>query len=292
MRGDPTATGLIEAGKLAADLGVDSLWVGDSLTARPRHDPLTLLAGLAVAVPEVELGTAVLLPALKNPVVLAQQIATLDQLAQGRLIVGVGIAADTPDVQKEFAAASVPFEKRVGRLLEGIRLMRKLWHGEAVSWEGRWSLTEQSVAPTPYRVGGPPIWLGTSTDAGLKRIAEHFEGWLPIGPDVETFRSRHNVLASYCGPKTVSTALYATVAVMDDEDTAQQAIDDYLRDYYGAPPQAMRAIQACCGGNLETVLAFLRGYVTAGADHLVLRIVGNHTSTLQSIIAEKAQLAS
>ena len=73
-------------------IGIDSIWVGDSLLARPRHDPLTLLAAVAAAVPDVGLGTAVLLPALRNPVVLAQQLATIDQISEGRLIIGAGIA--------------------------------------------------------------------------------------------------------------------------------------------------------------------------------------------------------
>ena len=80
MRAEHGTTHMINAAKKAADLGFDSLWVGDSLTARPRHDPITMLAALGTAVHQVELGTAVLLPALRNPVLLAQQLATLDQL--------------------------------------------------------------------------------------------------------------------------------------------------------------------------------------------------------------------
>ena len=83
--------------------------------------------GLRGAIPGIEVGTAVLLPALRNPVVLAQQLATVDQLAEGRLIVGAGIAPDTPGVRAEFAAAGVPFDGRVGRYMEGVRLCRELW---------------------------------------------------------------------------------------------------------------------------------------------------------------------
>ena len=95
-----------------------------------------MLAGLATAIEDVEIGTAVLLPALRNPVLLAQQLATIDQLSEGRLIVGAGIAADAPPVHAEFAAAGVPFARRVGRFMESFRLMRALWTGEPVSWFG------------------------------------------------------------------------------------------------------------------------------------------------------------
>lgn len=290
MLGAHSATDLIEAGKTAADYGYDSLWVGDSLTARPRHDPLTMLAGLATAVSEVELGTAVLLPALRNPVLLAQQLATIDQLSQGRLIVGAGIAADIPAVQAEFRTAGVPFEKRVGRFMEGFRLMRALWAGEAVSWDGRWTLCEQALAPLPFQSGGPRIWIGTSSDAGLARTAKHFDGWMPLGPDLATFSARRQTLLAHRGSQPISTALYATVALHDEPAVADQAIDDYLQNYYGVPPAAMRAVQACCGGSLDTILGFLSDYAQAGADHIVLRIVGDAARTLQAIASERHQL--
>lgn len=113
MEGRPAARPLLDAARRAGDLGLESVWVGDSLLARPRHDPLTMLAAVAAAVPDVAVGTAVLLPALRNPVVLAQQLATIDQISEGRLIVGAGIAGDLPGTRREFTAAGVPFEGRV-----------------------------------------------------------------------------------------------------------------------------------------------------------------------------------
>src|ERR1700759_2306646 len=140
MEGRPETGPLLELAARAADLGYASVWVGDSLAARPRHDPLTLLAGVAGRVPGMTIGTAVLLPMLRNPVVLAHQVATLDQIAEGKLILGVGFAADRPNIRAEFAAAGVPFEHRIGRMLEGLRLCRALWSGHPVGWEGRWQM--------------------------------------------------------------------------------------------------------------------------------------------------------
>ena len=160
MAGRPEAVPLLELAERAAGLGFNSIWVGDSLLARPRHDPLTLLAAVAARVPRVELGTAVLLPALRNPVVLAQQVATLDQISEGRVILGVGIASDVPNIRSEFVAAGVPFEKRVGRLLEGMQLCRALWTGKPVSWDGRWKVEgacwgRRRTAPAGRRCGSP-----------------------------------------------------------------------------------------------------------------------------------------
>src|ERR1700687_418824 len=161
MEGRPEAAPLLALAERAEGLGYDSIWGGDSILERPRHEPLTLLSAVAArsrrarARPRrAELGTAVLLPALRNPVVLAHGIATLDQISEGRFILGVGIASDVPNIRAEFTACGVPFEKRVGRMLEGLRLTRELWTGQPVNWNGRWGMESSTLGPTPHRPGG------------------------------------------------------------------------------------------------------------------------------------------
>src|SRR5438128_6829808 len=177
MEGRPETAPLLALAERAEALGFDSVWVGDSLLARPRHDPLTLLAAVAARATRVALGTAVFLPALRNPVVLAHQLATLDQISEGRLVLGAGIASDVPNIRAEFAAAGVPFEGRVGRMMEGLRLARALWTGKPVDWQGRWPVQSGVLGPTPYRPGGPPIWMAGSVRPALERAARHFDGW-------------------------------------------------------------------------------------------------------------------
>lgn len=296
MSGDPATGSLLDAARFAQGLGFDSIWVGDSLLARPRHDPLTLLAAVAATVPDVELGPAVLLPALRNPVVLAHQLATIDQISEGRLRLGVGIAGDTPAIRAEFAAAGVPFEGRVGRLMEGLRLAQRLWSGERVSWDGRWQVDQGVLAPVPHTTSGPPIWLAAGADVGIERAARHYDGWFPIGPDVETFGRRHDLFvdaAQQAGrdPSSLTTAIYLTIAIDDDAEAANTAIDQYLHAYYGAPPSLMRSFQACCGGTLDDVLTFVRGYIAAGADHVVLRLVGDHDTMLHDLAQRRDELS-
>ena len=98
MEGSPDGVPLIELAQSAENLGYDSVWIGDSLIDRPRHEPLTMLAGVAACTKEITLGTAVLLPALRNPILLAQQVATLDQLSAGRFILGIGIGPSNHQV--------------------------------------------------------------------------------------------------------------------------------------------------------------------------------------------------
>src|SRR5499426_4328248 len=101
MSGRPETGPLLTMAERAESAGFDSVWIGDSITARPRHEPLTLLAAVAARTRRVRLGTAVLLPALRNPVVLAHVVGTLDRIAEGRLILGVGIAGDNPAIRRE-----------------------------------------------------------------------------------------------------------------------------------------------------------------------------------------------
>ncbi|MDE0511881.1 MAG: LLM class flavin-dependent oxidoreductase [Gammaproteobacteria bacterium] len=285
MTGKHETSALIEEGRQAQSLGFDSLWVGDSLFARPRHDPLTLLAGFATAIPGVELGTAVLLAALRNPIILAQQLATIDQLSEGRLVVGVGIGADTPSIHAEFAAAGVPFERRVGRLVESMQLCKALWQGEPVSWEGRWQLSEVTLGPKPYRAGGPPIWYASSVDAGVKRAGEYFDGWLPIGPDTETIARQHKLLDD-----ETTTAVYVTLCIHDDTEEADRQIDEYMVEYYKVPAKVMRRMQVICSGDADTVMASLRSLVDAGADHLIVRVIGDTETTLATIAERRSNL--
>ena len=87
---------------------------------------------------------------LRNPVLLAHQVATLDQISKGRVILGIGTARDVPAIRAEFEAAGVPFEKRIGRMLEQMRLCRALWAGEPVDWDGLWTVKQGELAPKPY----------------------------------------------------------------------------------------------------------------------------------------------
>ena len=288
MSGAPGTAELLRLAERAETLGYDSVWVGDSLLARPRHEPLTLLAGVAARTRRVELGTAVLLPALRNPVLLAHQVATLDRIAEGRLILGVGIAADVPSVRDEFEAAGVPFEKRVGRMLEGLRLCRALWSGEPVDWDGRWRVKQGVLSPTPHRPGGPPIWVGGSTRAGRERAGREFDGWFPTGPDAagwgDRWREVHTIAAEVGrAPGSVTGAVYLTLAIDDDAVAGNARIDAYLEQYYGAPASVLRTWQACFAGPAEAASEWLAGYTKAGATHIVLRFVGDQDALLETV---------
>ncbi|HEX9557344.1 MAG TPA: LLM class flavin-dependent oxidoreductase [Reyranella sp.] len=303
MAGQPETAPLLALAERAEALGFDSVWVGDSLLARPRHDPLTLLAAVAARTRRVELGTAVLLPALRNPVVLAHQVATLDRLAEGRLILGVGIATDVPNIRAEFEAAGVPFDKRVGRLVEGLALARALWRGEPVDWpkdgsknrEGRWTVKSGVIGPTPHRPGGPPIWIAGSVTPALRRAGRLFDGWFPNGPTAAAYGAQWAEVQDAArgagrDPAALTPAMYLTLAIDDDKARAEARIDAYLEQYYGVRPDVTRKRQMCFAGPAGAAATWLKAYADAGARHLVLRFDGDHERQLETVARLRGEL--
>jgi probable F420-dependent oxidoreductase len=295
MAGEPDAAPLLALAERAERLGFDSIWVGDSITARPRHEPLTLLAAVAGRTSRVEIGTAVLLPALRNPVVLAHLVATLDQVSQGRFILGVGIAADVPNIRAEFAACGVPFEKRVGRMMEGLRLMRALWTGQPVDWDGRWKVERGVVGPTPYRPGGPPLWVGGSLPASIERAGRYFDGWMPITPDAAEWGRQWREIKAIAraagrNADALTGSMYLNIVLDDDAARANARLDHFLETYYGQPAAVLRKRQRSYAGPKAGVAEWLNGYVTAGCSHLVLRFAGDHERHMEIIAGLRGQV--
>ena len=286
MENQPETGSLLALAERAEALGFDSIWVGDSVTARPRHDPLTLLAAVAARTRKAELGTAVLLPALRNPVLLAHQVATLDRISEGRLILGIGIAADMPAIRLEFEATGVPFDKRVGRMNEAMRLCKALWSGKPVDWDGLWTVKQGTVGPTPHRPGGPPIWFGGGLPAGRARTGRLYDGWFPNLPTAEEYPAqmeevRAAARAAGRDPEAITPAIYLTLAIDDDAARADAKINAYLEHYYNVPAVAMRKRQRSFAGPAAEAAAWIESYADAGATHIMLRFAGDHERHLE-----------
>jgi alkanesulfonate monooxygenase SsuD/methylene tetrahydromethanopterin reductase-like flavin-dependent oxidoreductase (luciferase family) len=139
--------------------------------------PIPLLARVAAETdPHVTLGTGVLLAPLYHPVVLAEELATLDAVCRGRLVVGIGAGYR----RVEFQSIDVPFEERVERLEESVAVLRAMWGGsESVTHHGRHFQLE-GVTPhlRPVRPGGPPLWIGARSRAAVLRAARLGDAWL------------------------------------------------------------------------------------------------------------------
>ena len=178
----------------AEALGFDSLWTGEHVVLPdPRQapspappdfamlHPSTSLAYLAGVTERVKLGTGITLIAQRNPVVLAKEMASLDVVSGGRLLLGIGAGY----LHQEFAALGVEFRERGARTDEYVAAMRSLWNDDKPSFNGRFVRFENVQAmPRPVQAGGPPIIVGGASDAALKRTVAYAQGWYGFALDV------------------------------------------------------------------------------------------------------------
>ena len=163
----------IDAGFLTDHPAPDTRW----LAAGGHHalEPTVALAAAGAATSSLRLHTHIYVLAYRNPFLAAKALTTLDALAPGRLILGVGAGYLRP----EFTALGVPFDERGDRLDESLEVLRALWAGEVVAGSGAgWSAkgVEQSPAPA----SPPPIWIGGNSAAARRRVAQHGQGWSPF----------------------------------------------------------------------------------------------------------------
>jgi alkanesulfonate monooxygenase SsuD/methylene tetrahydromethanopterin reductase-like flavin-dependent oxidoreductase (luciferase family) len=273
MTGEHDARGLVDFAKTAEDVGFDSVWVGDSLLARTRAEPLSVLSAVAAVTQRVALGTAALIAPLRQPLLAAAQAATVDQLSGGRLILGLGSGAPLPESRREFDAVGMPFPGRGARLDKSVAMWRRTWSGRG----------EFADALPPARPGGPPVWLaGSDTTKVIERVAATYDGWLPYLPDVNAYARAWDRIRAQAS-REVTPALYATVNLNGAHANAE--LDEYLRAYYGQPLDVMRHVQAIRGGSARECFDWLARYVDAGARHLIVRI-GSLNARPESVAEE------
>jgi alkanesulfonate monooxygenase SsuD/methylene tetrahydromethanopterin reductase-like flavin-dependent oxidoreductase (luciferase family) len=271
---------IIDLAERAEAHGFDSVWVGDSILARPRLEAFTTLAAVAWRARRVKLGTAVLLSALRHPVVLANEAANLDLLADGRLILGLGIATKTPATEREFAACGVPFNRRIGLFEEGVTIMRRLWTEPSVTFSGRhFQLQDVSLGLRPRQSSGIPLWLAGSVDNALRRVVRLGDGWFPNPASPQVFAEhweRLQRLASEAGQDAqgLQRCVYTTLNINDDVVQAEREARAFIEGYYNVPFDVMARRQGVCFGQAATCVAWLKEFVAAGAQTVVLRFGG------------------
>ena len=273
----PNFQQILDLAEQAEALGFDSVWVGDSVLARPRFEALTTLAAIAARTERVRLGTAVLLPVLRQPVVLANEVASLDNVAHGRLILGVGIGGNNPSVAQEFAACGVPIARRVGMFEETLTLMRRLWTEPEVTFQGRYFQVQSvRLGLRPLQLSGVPLWLAGSVDNALRRVLRLGDGWLPISSSPQAFTAdweRLQVLGQAMGrdARDLHRCLYTTLNVNADFVQAERELRAFIESYYGIPYEVQATRNGLCAGSPEQCIAWLQAFIDAGAQTIVIR---------------------
>jgi probable F420-dependent oxidoreductase len=202
---EATPEGIVASARRAEELGFDALLVNDHIIVdgTPQvvaswgntYDPLVVLAYLAARTSRIRLGTSVLILPYRNPVATAKMIATLDQMSGGRVIAGVGAGWNAA----EFAALGVPFHERGARTTEYLRLWQACWAPGETTFHGRFfSFDKMHVKPKPLQQPHPPIWVGGTSDAALRRAAAFAQVWQPTPLALADLLERQAYLRQAC----------------------------------------------------------------------------------------------
>jgi alkanesulfonate monooxygenase SsuD/methylene tetrahydromethanopterin reductase-like flavin-dependent oxidoreductase (luciferase family) len=281
---------LIECATVADQSGTfESVWVGDSLIHKPRLEAITMLAALATHTKRVRLGTICMASfPVRHPVLLAIQWASLDQISKGRSLLGVCIGGAH---EGELRAFGVKREERVGRMKEGIELLRQIWRDEQVVHRGKYhTLENYNIVPKPVQKP-PPIWIAVSpdreqagdkvVDQAMRRVALLADGYITMGVTAAEMEKRLRVIeqtANEIGKdlSNFEVAIHGMVNINDDKHAAYAQAKDYFNHYYGPtyPPESLIKVWLAHGPPKDCA-GLIQQWIDMGITTPVLRFTAN-----------------
>jgi alkanesulfonate monooxygenase SsuD/methylene tetrahydromethanopterin reductase-like flavin-dependent oxidoreductase (luciferase family) len=305
--GATTAAELVRLAERADRSGAfGSVWVGDSLLAKPRLESIALLSGIATRTARVRLGTVCMASlTLRDPILLAIQWASLDQLAGGRTILGAclgGAGAAMGAGALEAEVYGVPNRGRVTRMEEAIALLRRLWLEDDVSFAGQvYRLAGVTALPKPIQ-SPPPIWIATNPKRGvasaevieraLVRVGRLGDGYMTDAATADEFRWRWERIrgaAADAGrdPSTLGSSIHLMVNLNDESARAFDEARRFLAQYYGEDFGRAYLEVWVLSGPPEAVAARLRAYLDAGCTVPIVRFASwEQEKQLDRFVAE------
>lgn len=229
---------LLEQAQLLEKTNYSSIWLGEHHSSGDIFfPPLVTLAGIASNTKKIKIGTNILVLPLHHPIQVAEEMAMLDVMSNGRMIPGVAIGYRV----EEFKAFNVPAKNKTSLLEEQVPLLRRLWSEDKVSHFGRYfSFENVAVNPKPAQ-SGMPIWIGASgaaPDSAIDRIAKLGDAWLadqstPLSIHKKKFEYYRNALRKYGkDPSTMEFPLLREMYVADDIETARKDIEKEMLGKY------------------------------------------------------------
>jgi alkanesulfonate monooxygenase SsuD/methylene tetrahydromethanopterin reductase-like flavin-dependent oxidoreductase (luciferase family) len=293
---------ILDAAVLAEGSGIfESVWFGDSLIHKPRLDSIVMLSAAATRTDKVRLGVICMASfPVRHPVQLAIQWASLDQLSKGRMILGVCIGGGH---EGELKAFGVQRGERVGRLAEGINLLREIWSDNEVHHDGKfYRLDGYKIVPKPVQKPCP-IWIAVSPDRAIvgdegvaramKRVATLADGYISLAVEPEEMARRLDLIEKYAHEAGRSldrfeVAIHGMVNINDEKRKAYEESKYYFDNYYapGYPSEALLRIWLA-HGSPEECAALIRGWIEMGFRTLVLRFTsGNQIGQIERFITD------
>jgi alkanesulfonate monooxygenase SsuD/methylene tetrahydromethanopterin reductase-like flavin-dependent oxidoreductase (luciferase family) len=257
--GTPGAT-LVRWARLAEERGFSTLATIDRI-AYPSYESLISLAAAAAVTSRIGLLTNILLAPTRNPVLLAKEAASVDQLSGGRLTLGLGVGGRKDD----FELAEQGFEDRGSRLDQALELMHRIWMGEPVGD------ADKPVGPPPFREGGVPILVGGTTDRAIERTVKWGQGWTAggaspeqVAPFAEKVREAWKESAREGEPRIVALSYFAL------GEKAEEGSTSYIKDYYGYLGEWVDGIARGVPKSPESVRDTVARFEDTGVDELIL----------------------
>ncbi len=252
---------------------VDSVWLTDRIVSSKLNlEPIVALSFIAARTKRMLIGTSVLALPLRNPTILAKELATLDYLSDGRMLPAIGLGTEQ---ELEYEACGVRRKDRASRTDEMLIIMRKLWTGQHISFNGEhFKLNRVCIKPTPVRPELPPLWIGGRSSAALRRVAKLGDGWLAsrvMPEDIVLGKKMIEETAKTFG-RTVDYDHYGVILNCCLADTRADAIKlskpylihDKARTNLNTP--FLDAI-----GTTDDVIDVIDKFVAAGATKFVMR---------------------
>jgi alkanesulfonate monooxygenase SsuD/methylene tetrahydromethanopterin reductase-like flavin-dependent oxidoreductase (luciferase family) len=295
----PSFDQLWEDAALAEQMNFDQIWLGDSVCIlnRARGDCLTTMAALACKTNRIKIGTVPLIAALRNPVLLAHSLATLDVISRGRISVGVSVAGTAEYNEREFIACGVPFHQKAGRLSESIVLMRRLWSEKSFAFDGTYyQFKEVGVLPKPVQKPGIPIWIAAAkNENAFRRVARLADGWVTIAHQLEDFTIRRRKIDAYAAEfgrqnQMRGSLLFASLNLGSDSEAAKEEGWSWMEQFFGRPRTEITH-QATIFGTVKDCAETLRRYIDAGLTGLIIRIASSDEKTQMQRIVEQLKPA-
>jgi alkanesulfonate monooxygenase SsuD/methylene tetrahydromethanopterin reductase-like flavin-dependent oxidoreductase (luciferase family) len=291
---------LLDLSERVEQLGFDSVWVGDSLFSKPRYESISLLSAISQRTERVRLGTACLVSTMRNPLVLAMEWATLDQISGGRTIFGPCMGSAEVRVRQEYKALGLPFKDRAQIFEEGLQVLRQLWtegsvefHGDFFDYEDIAFHSGTEMAPLMPVQKPPPTWIVSnprlideSHDERMvaimrracRRIIEYGDGWMTCcraqHPEelTEQLGYLHDAAAELGRDfDDYEVSYQVTMNVGDSAEEAGRAFDEYISKYYPELSQAMDLSNWGPVGSPEEIAAWLREFADRGVTHFICR---------------------
>jgi probable F420-dependent oxidoreductase len=271
----------------AEALGFDSLWVQEQIVGEPPVlEPNTLLTYAAALSSKVKLGSSILLLLQRNPVQLAKALATLDQLSQGRVILGVGIGG--PQLRPDVFNFSIEHKSRL--FVEMLDVIKALWTQREATVKGQfWHFEKVAMEPKPIQKPHPPIWFGAREPVALKRAVRHGDGWMGAGSTSSAdFITQLDTVRKFLDeagrdPSTFAISKRVYLAIDNDRQRAERRLREWFAERYRNAEMAPRV--SIWGGRAE-VLDKLGELVRAGTKHLMLNPVFDEIEQMEILAAD------